>query len=389
MRYLLFFLLLAVPCEAQIVRADQFVFGTGGLNASRRLLTGAGSPESAVTAPVGSIYIRTDGGAGTTVYAKEAGSGNTGWSPLGAGFGVQSANTVLAGPTSGGTALPAFRALVGADVPATLTSNQYFIGANSTCGTAGQNGTFIATAAANVIDFCVNGVHVARMSGTSFLVASSSIKSLGFTSGSATASGTICLEYQSTTQMQITNCDGSGTSWRNIRGSTFTSADGDFLVGGGCAGSFGSNSYGRLCFSSPGRLKLRNADDGKVVVIDFNAADSTARLMNSAVTGAGLWQAKFRTDGPVPAVANVGASSCGTTAATIAGNDNAAIVTVGATSGTQCRVTFTRAAQTRWVCFVNNETGTAAFATYVDTTHVDLKGTFAGGDVLGVQCSEY
>jgi hypothetical protein len=40
---------------------------------------GAGSPEGAVAAVVGSIYSRTDGGAGTSLYVKESGTGNTGW----------------------------------------------------------------------------------------------------------------------------------------------------------------------------------------------------------------------------------------------------------------------------------------------------------------------
>ena len=34
---------------------------------------GSGSPESAVTAPVGAVYHRTDGGAGTSFYVKESG----------------------------------------------------------------------------------------------------------------------------------------------------------------------------------------------------------------------------------------------------------------------------------------------------------------------------
>ena len=42
-------------------------------------LTGCGSPEGAVTAPVGSRYQRADGGAGTSFYVKESGTGNTGW----------------------------------------------------------------------------------------------------------------------------------------------------------------------------------------------------------------------------------------------------------------------------------------------------------------------
>lgn len=40
---------------------------------------GTGTPESAVTAGVGSLFLRTDGGTGTTLYVKESGTGNTGW----------------------------------------------------------------------------------------------------------------------------------------------------------------------------------------------------------------------------------------------------------------------------------------------------------------------
>ena len=38
-----------------------------------------GTPEGVVTAPVGSLFTRTDGGANTTLYIKETGVGNTGW----------------------------------------------------------------------------------------------------------------------------------------------------------------------------------------------------------------------------------------------------------------------------------------------------------------------
>jgi hypothetical protein len=43
------------------------------------LFTGIGSPETVITAAVGSLYINKNGGAGTTLYIKETGSGNTGW----------------------------------------------------------------------------------------------------------------------------------------------------------------------------------------------------------------------------------------------------------------------------------------------------------------------
>jgi len=41
--------------------------------------SGTGTPEGSVTASVGSIFLRTDGGSNTSFYVKESGSGNTGW----------------------------------------------------------------------------------------------------------------------------------------------------------------------------------------------------------------------------------------------------------------------------------------------------------------------
>lgn len=38
-----------------------------------------GDPEGVYSARVGSLYLRADGGSGTTLYVKESGSGNTGW----------------------------------------------------------------------------------------------------------------------------------------------------------------------------------------------------------------------------------------------------------------------------------------------------------------------
>lgn len=53
------------------VEASGFELGSGG----PQLTSGAGDPESSVTAPAGSVYLRTDG----TVYIKASGSGDTGW----------------------------------------------------------------------------------------------------------------------------------------------------------------------------------------------------------------------------------------------------------------------------------------------------------------------
>jgi hypothetical protein len=39
----------------------------------------ADSPEGVVTAPPGTLYLRSNGGTNTTLYVKTSGTGNTGW----------------------------------------------------------------------------------------------------------------------------------------------------------------------------------------------------------------------------------------------------------------------------------------------------------------------
>jgi len=51
--------------------------GTGSTFCEIR--TGTGSPETAVVGKVCDVYLRTNGGASTTLYVKETGTGNTGW----------------------------------------------------------------------------------------------------------------------------------------------------------------------------------------------------------------------------------------------------------------------------------------------------------------------
>lgn len=43
------------------------------------IIQGAGSPEGVITASVGKLFLRSDGGASTTLYVKQSGTGNTGW----------------------------------------------------------------------------------------------------------------------------------------------------------------------------------------------------------------------------------------------------------------------------------------------------------------------
>jgi len=56
------------------VRTDTLI-----LDNTCRFLTGTGSPEGVVTAPVCSLFLRQDGTAATTLYIKTNGTGTTGW----------------------------------------------------------------------------------------------------------------------------------------------------------------------------------------------------------------------------------------------------------------------------------------------------------------------
>lgn len=56
------------------------IFSSGVIvGTTSQVITGTGSPESVVTAQIGSLFLRTDGGASTTLYVKTSGTGNTGW----------------------------------------------------------------------------------------------------------------------------------------------------------------------------------------------------------------------------------------------------------------------------------------------------------------------
>ena len=58
------------------------VTGDIGIYNGPSIKSGTNTPEGAVTASVGSLFLRTNGGAGSTLYVKESGTGNTGWSAV-------------------------------------------------------------------------------------------------------------------------------------------------------------------------------------------------------------------------------------------------------------------------------------------------------------------
>lgn len=77
---------LTVDWSSNVARIKPTAAGAGTIRTVRYYLTdtvwigvGSGSPEGVETAGIGSAFHRTDGGAGTSLYVKESGTGNTGW----------------------------------------------------------------------------------------------------------------------------------------------------------------------------------------------------------------------------------------------------------------------------------------------------------------------
>ena len=82
-----------------------FTSGVGfrlGSETGPRILSGTGTPEGVVTAPVGSMYSRVDGGTDTAIYRKETGGGNTGWvADAAGGGGLPGAHEIMPVPAGG------------------------------------------------------------------------------------------------------------------------------------------------------------------------------------------------------------------------------------------------------------------------------------------------
>jgi hypothetical protein len=93
----------------------------GIINTSTQSLAGAKTFTTSVSTPA--FQLSTSPVAGDILLSDASGNGT--WSTLAAAFGVQTANTVYAGPVSGGAVVPAFRALVVADMPVSVVTPAY------------------------------------------------------------------------------------------------------------------------------------------------------------------------------------------------------------------------------------------------------------------------
>ena len=154
-----------------------------------------------------------------------SGSPVTGAGTLGLSWATETANTILAGPTTGVSTVPSFRALVGADLP--LPSASTLGGVQSSAIVANQFLTGIST----------SGVPTAAQVSASGLSGTVPITSGGTGATSANVALNALLPSQATHSGQVLQSDGSNTSWATVSGTgTVTSValatPSDFSVSG-------------------------------------------------------------------------------------------------------------------------------------------------------------
>ncbi len=108
---------------------------------------GTGTPEAAIAANVGSIFLRDDGALGTSLYYKASGTGGTGWRPVGTGakeesgaFTLDWEDSVVNVDSSGGT------------VVVTLPDNAAFDGKSYLIRRDGSNTVTIDRAGSDTFD---------------------------------------------------------------------------------------------------------------------------------------------------------------------------------------------------------------------------------------------
>jgi hypothetical protein len=216
---------------------------------------------------------------------------------------------------------------------------------------------------------------------------------IGFGAGQTFTTGNFNTAVGALALNLISGATSSNTAFGTFAGQMATTGGNNTLVGylaGGVVTSGGNNTIlGYSVGSTVLTTGARNILIGISDAVTTPAAGTNDYLNIGATLIGDLAGKHFGHTGAVPAVSNTSANSCGTTAATIVGTDQAGKVTVGATTGTSCTVTFATAFANAPPCVVNNETTANLARATSTTTAVILAGTFVAGDVLSYACNAY
>src|SRR6266498_1757909 len=163
----------------------------------------------------------------------------------------------------------------------------------------------------------------------------------------------------------------------------FNTAGGKLYLGSGISLGWSSSSSGSATTLNTADTSLARSAAGQ---LDVGSGASCATAANCR----DLRLRHLIGGGTAPTVANTSANSCGTSAASITGTDTAGKITVGATSGTSCTITFGTAWTNAPSCWATDEStlmGTKAIST--TTTLIISATAFTAGDVIAYGCHGY
>jgi hypothetical protein len=178
----------------------------------------------------------------------------------------------------------------------------------------------------------------------------------------------------------------TGTFSAGLSGTTgtFTGAiSGTTLTGsGGVAGTTGT-------FSALTATRIPYAGTAGLLqdLANFTYTTATGAIVNTAGTAPSISTNRFLSTGTAPTT-DAGASTCGTSAPSIAGKDQVGVITVGSVSGTVCHVNFNVTWANAPVC---NVTGSSATDLKVSTstTILTITGTLTAAEKLYYTCLGY
>ncbi len=289
-------------------------------------------------------------------------------------------------------------------VTTTTVSSAYDTsGATSVCVHFVSASTSSAT---DIVELTLNGtfwytaISVSDPTSAGSIVCGPAAKKIRFTN--TRVSGTLSTYFTTRTM----SSDPLAAGWKSIAlpSGTFGAVTGTSVTNSGL-------TSGRVPFASTGGLLADSSafTGGASMVTVPSLTDSaltsgrvpfagTAGLLGDASTftfssgalavGTSVATTRFLSTGTAPTVANVGSNSCGTTAASIAGKDQASVITVGATSGTDCRITFNVAFANAPVCVATGQTATDLHLVTTTTT-TTITGTLTAAEKIYVLCLGY
>ena len=261
--------------------------------------------------------------------------------------------------------------------------------------TAGQ--TFSAAGAASTPGLSVTGVPFAGTGTTSF-------PQLYVNSNTATASTTLntagtALGVNSHLTADLANfmVDGVSKFKVDLNGTITTTAGNINLVSGGAITNSGSVTQGYFAVNSAGPSVIHNiVDANPALIIQQSNTGSTGDILQlkGGAAGTTIVESTYKNgEKSFKGVVPTATTGCGTSP-TIVGNNNVGHITVGATPGTTCLVTFANAG-TGWganapVCTCNDDTSAVACRVSANsTTTITLNAVVVAADSLDFICVGY